>query len=191
AAGLAGAGAHVVLGLPLNLLLPKSSRPNISDDDGGKPHIPLDRPMLVLGFAFAASWTVVTAMALHLPRLLEAAGASTVQAVAAGGTDRSIAGWCPHPGSRFDEALPSDDVRPAFGNPASARCSHPWHIRRRRGLRRLHRAAWSWQRHSYDCARDGAAGHVRPRKLRVPVGAARCTVPCHDGRGAVTLRYSH
>jgi MFS family permease len=40
--------------------------------------------MLVLGFAFAASWTVVTAMAVHLPRLLEAAGASTVQAVAAG-----------------------------------------------------------------------------------------------------------
>src|SRR5262247_1080816 len=81
---LAWAGAHVVLGLPLNLLLPKSSRPNISDDNVGKPHIPLDRPMLVLGFAFAASWTVVTAMALHLPRLLEAAGASTVQAVAAG-----------------------------------------------------------------------------------------------------------
>src|SRR5215470_9225678 len=81
---LAWAGAHVVLGLPLNLLLPKSSRPNISDDNVGKPHIPLDRPMLVLGFAFAASWTVVTAMAVHLPRLLEAAGASTVQAVAAG-----------------------------------------------------------------------------------------------------------
>ena len=40
--------------------------------------------MLMLGFAFAASWTVVTAMAVHLPRLLEAAGASTVQAVAAG-----------------------------------------------------------------------------------------------------------
>ena len=81
---LAWAGAHIVLGLPLNLLLPKSSRPNISDDGVGKPHIPLDHPMLVLGFAFAASWTVVTAMAVHLPRLLEAAGASTVQAVAAG-----------------------------------------------------------------------------------------------------------
>ena len=40
--------------------------------------------MIVLGLAFAASWTVVAAMAVHLPRLLEAAGASTVQAVAAG-----------------------------------------------------------------------------------------------------------
>jgi len=81
---LAWAGAHIVVGLPLNLLLPKSSRATIAEADVKKPHIPIDRPMLVLGFAFAASWTVVTAMAVHLPRLLEAAGASTVQAVAAG-----------------------------------------------------------------------------------------------------------
>jgi len=40
--------------------------------------------MLVIEVAFAASWTMVTAMAVRLPRLLEAAGASTVQAVAAG-----------------------------------------------------------------------------------------------------------
>src|SRR4029434_7911999 len=70
--------------LPLNLLLPTTSSVTASAEDMGKPRIPIDRPMLVLGFAFAASWTVVTAMAVHLPRLLEAAGASTVQAVAAG-----------------------------------------------------------------------------------------------------------
>jgi predicted MFS family arabinose efflux permease len=81
---LAWAGVHIVLGLPLNLLLPRSSRAAVSTDEVGKPHVPIDRPMLVLGFAFAASWTVVTAMAVHLPRLLEAAGATTVQAVAAG-----------------------------------------------------------------------------------------------------------
>src|SRR5262245_14945630 len=81
---LAWAGAHIVLGLPLNLLLPKSSPAIPAGKEAAKPRIPLDRPMLVLGFAFAASWTVVTAMAVHLPRLLEAAGASTVQAVAAG-----------------------------------------------------------------------------------------------------------
>jgi hypothetical protein len=40
--------------------------------------------MIVLGLAFAASWMVVAAMAVHLPRLLEAAGATSVQAVAAG-----------------------------------------------------------------------------------------------------------
>ena len=81
---LAWAAAHIVLGLPLNLLLPTSSSVTTSTDEGSKPHIPIDRAMLVLGLAFAASWMVVTAMAVHLPRLLEAAGATTVQAVATG-----------------------------------------------------------------------------------------------------------
>lgn len=81
---LAWAAAHIVLGLPLNLLLPTSSHVTVSTDDPSKPRIPIDRPMLILGLAFAASWMVVTAMAVHLPRLLEAAGATTVQAIAAG-----------------------------------------------------------------------------------------------------------
>jgi predicted MFS family arabinose efflux permease len=80
---MAWAAANIIVGLPLNLLLPNSS--NIATPaDTAKPQIPLDRPMIVLGLAFAASWAVVTAMAVHLPRLLEAAGASSVQAVAAG-----------------------------------------------------------------------------------------------------------
>ena len=81
---LAWAAAHIFLGLPLNLLLPRSPRATTTEDGTAKPHIPIDRPMIVLGLAFAASWAVVTAMAVHLPRLLEAAGASSVQAVAAG-----------------------------------------------------------------------------------------------------------
>ena len=80
----AWAAAHIVLGLPLNLLLPKPTDGIASIANAAKPHILLDRPMLVLGFAFAASWMVVAAMAVHLPRLLEAAGATAVQAVAAG-----------------------------------------------------------------------------------------------------------
>jgi hypothetical protein len=40
--------------------------------------------MVILGLAYAASWMVVAAMAEHLPRLLEVAGATAVQAVAAG-----------------------------------------------------------------------------------------------------------
>jgi predicted MFS family arabinose efflux permease len=80
---LAWSATHIILGLPLNLLLPKALRVATASDTS-KPHIPLDRSMIVLGLAFAASWTVVTAMAVHLPRLLEVAGASTVQAVAAG-----------------------------------------------------------------------------------------------------------
>ena len=82
---LAWSAAHLLLGLPLNLLfLPKPPKVAASTETNGKPHIPLDRRMIVLGFAFAASWMVVAAMAVHLPRLLEAAGATTVQAVAAG-----------------------------------------------------------------------------------------------------------
>ena len=49
-----------------------------------KPHIAIDRTMVLLGFAFAAAWMVTGAMAAHFPRILEAAGASPVQAVAAG-----------------------------------------------------------------------------------------------------------
>jgi predicted MFS family arabinose efflux permease len=80
---LVWAATNLILGLPLNLLLPKTPRAATAGDTA-KPHIPLDRPMVVLGLCFAASWTVVTAMAVHLPRLLEAVGASNVQAVAAG-----------------------------------------------------------------------------------------------------------
>jgi len=40
--------------------------------------------MILLAFAFAAAWTVTGAMAAHLPRILEAAGATTGQAVFAG-----------------------------------------------------------------------------------------------------------
>ena len=49
-----------------------------------KPHIPIDRTMIVLAFVFAAAWTVTGAMAAHLPRLMEAAGATSTQAIFAG-----------------------------------------------------------------------------------------------------------
>ena len=40
--------------------------------------------MILLAFIFAAAWTVTGAMAAQLPRILEAAGATTLQAVSAG-----------------------------------------------------------------------------------------------------------
>jgi hypothetical protein len=49
-----------------------------------KPHIPIDRTMILLAFVFAAAWTVTGAMAAHLPRILEAAGATPLQAISAG-----------------------------------------------------------------------------------------------------------
>jgi hypothetical protein len=73
------------LGLPLNyFLLPRPGNVAVAKEKEAKPHVPIDRPMIVLGLAFAASWMVVAAMAVHLPRLLESAGATSVQAVAAG-----------------------------------------------------------------------------------------------------------
>ncbi|WP_424628467.1 MFS transporter [Bradyrhizobium sp. SYSU BS000235] len=82
---LAWAAAHIVIGLPLNLFfLPQVARSATPEIDQPKPHIPIDRTMILLGFTFAAGWTVAGAMAAHLPRILEAAGATSVQAVAAG-----------------------------------------------------------------------------------------------------------
>ena len=49
-----------------------------------KPHLPIDRTMALLAFTFAAAWTVTGAMAAHFPRIMEAAGATSVQAIAAG-----------------------------------------------------------------------------------------------------------
>jgi hypothetical protein len=54
-----------------------------SDSTAVKPHIPLDRTMILLAFIFATAWTVTGAMAAQLPRILEAAGATTVQAISA------------------------------------------------------------------------------------------------------------
>jgi predicted MFS family arabinose efflux permease len=81
----AWAAAHIVIGLPINLLmLPPVAGAKAVAASSLKPHIPIDRTMVLLAFAFAAAWTVTGAMAAHLPRILEAAGATGVQAVAAG-----------------------------------------------------------------------------------------------------------
>jgi MFS family permease len=76
--------AHIVIGLPLNLLLPRAERLSVAEGPAAKPHIPLDRTMILLSFAFAAAWTVTSAMAAHLPRIVEAFGATQAQAVFAG-----------------------------------------------------------------------------------------------------------
>jgi MFS family permease len=81
----AWAAAHIVLGLPLNLIfLPEVDRAKAAAVVAVKPHIPVDRTMLLLAVAFAAAWAVTGAMAAHLPRILESLGATSVQAVAAG-----------------------------------------------------------------------------------------------------------
>jgi predicted MFS family arabinose efflux permease len=79
------AALNIVIGLPLNLLLPvpaqvahpavRGARRRI----GWKPY----REMFLLAFVFAAAWFVTGAMAAHLPQLLERAGATPLAAIAA------------------------------------------------------------------------------------------------------------
>lgn len=81
----AWAAAHLVIGLPLNyLLLPKTTKAGTPAEAEAAPHVSIDRTMILLGFAFACAWAVTSAMAAHLPRMLEATGATAVQAIAAG-----------------------------------------------------------------------------------------------------------
>jgi MFS family permease len=81
----AWAAAHMLIGLPLNMFfLPKTVPLRQAAGLVVKPHIPIDRTMVLLSFAFAAAWTVTSAMAAHLPRIVEAFGATPAQAVFAG-----------------------------------------------------------------------------------------------------------
>jgi MFS family permease len=77
--------AHIAIGLPLNFfMLPAVKDAKALAATSTKPHIPIDRTMILLAFAFAAAWSVTGAMAAHMPRILETGGATSVQAVAAG-----------------------------------------------------------------------------------------------------------
>ena len=77
--------SHILIGLPINFfILPAVTGAKAAAAAAIKPHIPMDRTMILLAFAFAAAWSVTGAMAAHLPRILEATGATTLQAVSAG-----------------------------------------------------------------------------------------------------------
>lgn len=76
---------HLFLALPLNALLPRGSQKiaaPMPDAAEGPP--PPRLGLWLLAFVFAATWFNSTAMAAHLPALLQAAGASTAVAIAAG-----------------------------------------------------------------------------------------------------------
>ena len=80
----AWAAAHMLIGLPLNFFMLPKVAGGKAVANAVKPHVPIDRTMILLAFTFAAGWTVTGAMAAHMPRILEAGGATAVQAVAAG-----------------------------------------------------------------------------------------------------------
>ncbi len=81
---LAWAMLHLVIGLPMNrLLVPKA--PPHAPEQAPAHAAPAEVPwtMIVLAGVFGATWFVSTAMAAHLPRLLQAMGAAPTVAIAA------------------------------------------------------------------------------------------------------------
>ena len=81
---LTWAGAHLLFGLPLNRLLipvgvqpapPAAEQAQTNDRSGA------GLTMALLAFVFAATWFTSTAMAAHLPRLLQESGLSPAAAI--------------------------------------------------------------------------------------------------------------
>jgi MFS family permease len=79
------AAAHLLLGLPLNrFLVPLGTQPAPPLSENRRPGASAPTLGLVLlAFVFTVTWFTSTAMAAHLPRLLQDAGASPAAAVAA------------------------------------------------------------------------------------------------------------
>src|SRR3984957_10375467 len=84
AACLIWAVLHIVIGLPLHpLRIPRAPPPRRANEEAGESSPAPRGAMAILAFVFAATWFVTGAMAAHLPRLLEIAGASSTAAIAA------------------------------------------------------------------------------------------------------------
>jgi MFS family permease len=81
----AWAAVHLLVCLPINVSLPRTraelATPRETVPVSGPRHVWL---MAALAFVFAGTWFSSTAMAAHLPRLLQEAGASHAGAIAAG-----------------------------------------------------------------------------------------------------------
>ena len=179
----AWAGLHLLLGVPLNSRCrgpappappPRSppapsAQPSRSAPDGA-------RAALILAFVFAVTWFVSTAMAAHLPRLLQAGGATLAAAVAIG----ALVGPA-QVGGRLLEFGVLRHVHPLLSAPARGADASA----RRRAAGAARRAAGGAvrdparrrQRHPDDRQGHPAAGPVRAAGLRPAPGTA-------DGAGA-------
>jgi MFS family permease len=178
----AWAVAHIVIGLPLNLSLPRAATRQVAEGPVVKAHIPIDQTMVLLSLAFAAAWTVTSAMAAHLPRIVEAFGATPAQAVFAG----MMIGPA-QVGARIMEA----SLLSFSSHRVHAACLHHSSHRRvrdrdlwRRGRGRLRPAARRGQRHLDDRTRHASPCDLRPRELRLPAWTDRCAIPHLPSRGA-------
>ena len=88
------AALHLLLGLPLNALLSRAKptprevieeqKPLGAVSQGGNNvGISLKRTAYLMAYVFAASWFISTAMASHLPQILQASGATLAASIAA------------------------------------------------------------------------------------------------------------
>lgn len=88
------AALHLLLGLPLNALLSRAKPnprevveeqkpPGAESQGGNNAGISLKRTAYLMAYVFAASWFISTAMASHLPQILQASGATLAASIAA------------------------------------------------------------------------------------------------------------
>ncbi|MCD2514186.1 MFS transporter [Comamonas endophytica] len=89
---LAWALLHLLLGLPLNLLLPRATRAAGPEQVDGQPADTQDsstkaqprrHTAYFMAYVFAVSWFISTAMAAHLPQLLQSTGTAVALAIGA------------------------------------------------------------------------------------------------------------
>lgn len=86
---LAWAAMHLVIGLPLNMLLPRASHvvpvskatTSTQNVGTGRSSAQQRRAAILMAYVFAVTWFISTAMAAHLPELLLASGATLAAAV--------------------------------------------------------------------------------------------------------------
>ena len=80
---IAWAVLHLVIGLPMNRLLIPKAEPHASEKTPEHEAAPsgISWTMIVLAAVFGATWCVSTALAAHLPRLLQAMGVATTIAI--------------------------------------------------------------------------------------------------------------
>lgn len=85
---LVWAAVHLAVCLPINLLMPRGGAHvgtvPVANEGAAPPRLRHERVLLLLlAYVFAANWFVSTAMAAHLPALLQLAGATPTAAIAA------------------------------------------------------------------------------------------------------------
>ena len=85
---LAWAALHLVVGIPLNAMIPRAGpalAPRRADPPSSTSAAQTpQRASMLLAIAFATTWFVSTAMAAHLPELLQASGVTLAVAVGVG-----------------------------------------------------------------------------------------------------------